>query len=582
MATKFVRSSTAYSKKAVNENLDPLPKNKTNDSKIYRNLYYIGFKIRRTSRRIFKGFSRKFSPVKHFFHSLFNRKIRRNAEVLRREIKAVYFELRQVKGRFKRAKSKGIMSAIAEPFKIISDTFIGHRRFYRKIFAIIAPIAAVFALILTVNFYLNMDYVLQVNYGDETVGIVENEDVYTKANEMIKERIGGTSGSVALNCTPTFKLAVANDDSVLEAREVCDNVLGLTDGEIEEAYGLVVNGNLIGAIRSEGDMQFILDDFLESHKEAYNYNNAQFIDDIEVEYGFFPVSNISSSDELKENITAAQTSIDYYTIKKGETAEDIADKKDMTVEELEQLNPNLDETLYEGARIKVETEKPVLGVKSLATNTYYQSIAFSTVKEKDSSKYTDYKVLKSAGINGKERFVEQITYIDGEEVSRTLIERVVEEEPVSAVYVVGTKARPQQTSNPSQNSSSVGKGKFAWPVPGVRSISSPYGMRWGKMHKGIDISTSGIRGRTIVAAAGGTVTAVSQTSGGYGLYVIISHSGGYSTLYAHCDSVSVSQGQSVSKGQSIATVGNTGNSTGPHLHFEIRVNGNPKNPMNYY
>lgn len=116
------------------------------------------------------------------------------------------------------------------------------------------------------------------------------------------------------------------------------------------------------------------------------------------------------------------------------------------------------------------------------------------------------------------------------------------------------------------------------PVSGV--ITSRFGARWGRTHKGIDIGAS--QGTTIVAAASGTVT-VSQYgySGGYGNYVMLSHGNGIETLYGHCTSLLVTVGEQVAQGQPIATVGSTGNSTGPHLHLEIRVNGIAQDPQNY-
>jgi murein DD-endopeptidase MepM/ murein hydrolase activator NlpD len=103
------------------------------------------------------------------------------------------------------------------------------------------------------------------------------------------------------------------------------------------------------------------------------------------------------------------------------------------------------------------------------------------------------------------------------------------------------------------------------------------------MHTGIDIAAGS--GQPIVAAEAGKVIYSSATTGswmgGYGNTVIIDHGGGISTLYAHASKVLVKQGQTVTKGQNIARIGSTGNSTGPHLHFEVRVNGTPKNPLGW-
>lgn len=116
------------------------------------------------------------------------------------------------------------------------------------------------------------------------------------------------------------------------------------------------------------------------------------------------------------------------------------------------------------------------------------------------------------------------------------------------------------------------------PVSGT--VTSRFGSRWGSSHKGIDIGAP--KGTTIKASAAGTVTVSSYGyNGGYGNYVIISHGNGVQTVYGHCNTLNVKVGQKVSQGQAIATVGNTGRSTGNHLHLEIRVNGVAQNPQNY-
>jgi murein DD-endopeptidase MepM/ murein hydrolase activator NlpD len=126
---------------------------------------------------------------------------------------------------------------------------------------------------------------------------------------------------------------------------------------------------------------------------------------------------------------------------------------------------------------------------------------------------------------------------------------------------------------------SGGPGMFSWPVTGT--ITSPFGWRSNpfgggpEFHQGLDIAAP--MGTTVTAAAAGTVI-MAQWYGGYGNYILIDHGGGYSTGYGHLSAIYVSTGQSVQRGQAIGAVGSTGQSTGPHLHFEVRIAGKPVDP----
>lgn len=133
---------------------------------------------------------------------------------------------------------------------------------------------------------------------------------------------------------------------------------------------------------------------------------------------------------------------------------------------------------------------------------------------------------------------------------------------------------------------SAGGESLVWPVPGHTNITSGFGSRWGTTHKGIDISDGSVNGAQIVAAMGGTVIqagfGVSGSGyGGYGNCVAIDNGNGVVTLYAHMSSIACSVGMTVSAGQTIGFVGSTGDSTGPHLHFEIRLNGTAVDPLPY-
>jgi len=157
-------------------------------------------------------------------------------------------------------------------------------------------------------------------------------------------------------------------------------------------------------------------------------------------------------------------------------------------------------------------------------------------------------------------------------------------EEASLQATLRARAQPSATPSVAVGSRSTGSAAprsisgsgLIWPVSGP--INSPFGPRWGRMHTGIDIGAA--TGTPIRAAKAGTVI-LAGSNGGYGNAVVIDHGGGFSTLYAHNSSVSASQGASVSQGQVIASSGCSGSCTGPHLHFETRVNGSAQNPLNY-
>lgn len=144
---------------------------------------------------------------------------------------------------------------------------------------------------------------------------------------------------------------------------------------------------------------------------------------------------------------------------------------------------------------------------------------------------------------------------------------------VASVAVAPSPAPAPASSSPTPASTSSG---FVWPVSG--SLVSPFGQRWGRLHAGIDIAAPA--GTPVVASVAGTVAYAGSMSG-YGLIVVIQHASGIATAYAHNSSVAVSVGQAVSQGQTIAAVGCTGHCFGDHVHFEVRVGGNPVDPMGY-
>lgn len=209
-----------------------------------------------------------------------------------------------------------------------------------------------------------------------------------------------------------------------------------------------------------------------------------------------------------------------------------------------------------------------LKVQTVATVSGSFRTSYSTSVIKDSSKTSGYCKTTSVGVAGVTNYTDSVTFVNGVEQSRVRLSSTVVRKPSNEVIIVGTKPLD------------LGGAKFGWPIArGVNyTITSKLGDDRG--HKGFDIAAT--EGTPVCASLGGVVIEASTGyNGGYGYKVVVDHGNGITTVYAHCSKLLVSVGQRVSTGQVIAKVGNTGRSTGPHLHFEIRVNGNYVDPEPY-
>ena len=276
--------------------------------------------------------------------------------------------------------------------------------------------------------------------------------------------------------------------------------------------------------------------------------------------------------EMEEALTANTTGDTTYTVEKGDTFNAIAYANDMSVSDLTALNPDVDiNRLMVGDVLNVKELIPVLSVQTQDHEVYAQTIECPVEEVEDSSMYIgDTKVL-TQGEEGEARVEADVVYVNGVEQERTIISSTTVREPTTTVMAVGTKEKPKTAS----------KGYFIWPTSSHR-INSYFGGRnlWGSYdyHSGLDIHAS--YGEQIKAADGGTVT-FAGWRGSYGNLVIITHDNGIQTYYAHNSSFLVSAGEKVYQGQPIARAGSTGNSSGPHCHFEVRVGGSAVNPLNY-
>ncbi len=257
-----------------------------------------------------------------------------------------------------------------------------------------------------------------------------------------------------------------------------------------------------------------------------------------------------------------------HVIQEGENLWLIAKKYQISIDTLIAANPGINpEKVKINQKISLIVPKPLISVACKEVKEYNEAIPFEVAYEESGNIYKGESTVKRAGVQG-ERFVKaEVVTVNGRETARKILEEKVSKEPVGKIVVKGTKNPPPK----------IGSGTFIRPTS-RGSLTSRFGTRWGRAHEGIDVGLP--IGSSVKASDGGKVT-FSGYKNGYGYCVIINHGGGLSTLYGHNSKLLVKVGQSVFQGQEIAKSGNTGRSTGPHLHFEVHKNGRPVNPLNY-
>lgn len=210
-------------------------------------------------------------------------------------------------------------------------------------------------------------------------------------------------------------------------------------------------------------------------------------------------------------------------------------------------------------------QKDAIAVTSVVNKAVEKEIPFETKTQNDANLYIGESVTVTEGVLGKAAITEETIYHNGTQKSSRILTENVILPPVTKLVRIGTKEKE------------VLKTGVLYPLEGV--ISSPFGSRWGRMHEGLDIAVS--EGTPVLAAECGTVSYVNENAGGYGKFIRIDHGYGVETAYAHLSEIEVSVGQKVNANTRIALSGNTGRSTGPHLHFEITQNDIPLDPVKY-
>ena len=539
-----------------------------------RFVYIVGIQTVRIFRRIHRRCLSYLRPVGFLIRHLYLITLGKQFYRIGTEIASLRLSAFHMGRRVKKAKQKSFFSACRMFFRSLHGDVASHRGFVCTVLNFAAPVACILIFCSAARYWSGKNFSLILSNQGKTIAAIKNENVYEEATELVNQRMVHDTAQEEANIkfAPAFRLT-SEDSNFQTSGSVCDLLIQQSNGIIEEASGLSVDGKLMGAVKSSADLRYMLESCLNTAKGNDQGVTAHFVKNVEIVSGLYPTTSIITTDAMRHFINGTSRAGTTYTVKAGDTATSIAAASHTTVSELKKINPDFDDSIKPGDLIQLQVAVPTLEVELVKTTRYEEKIPYSTVTQKDDSKYTDYTKVLTQGSDGKRRCVDVVHIVNGVETKRENISKTVLASPVNKVVLTGTKKRPV-------NEKGVPSGAFLWPVPSLHTITTYFTWRWGAFHKGIDISGSGAYGSTIVAADGGIVS-LSGWNDGYGKCVIINHQNGKSTLYGHCSTLLVSEGEAVSKGQPIARVGSTGDSTGSHCHFEVIVGGTNVNPLQY-
>ena len=498
----------------------------------YWTCYLTGRLVSRILRRLWQLLAALLRTLGRWIRGLWDKTGGRALALAGREWRRLKAGFPLARQRLREAREKSLWLALLTALLLPFTALRRHRRALGLLWQTGALAAAVLLMIGVIRYWRSTTFALELVYGGDPIGYITDEAVFTDAVNMAESRVIKTEAAYVIRRESDMSLRAVQQSRVLDRDQLCDEILRRSGGQVERMCGLYINGVFEGALPSHSEMQRMLDAILAKYdvETDTTEKTAEFMGLVEAVDGLYPV-------DAKE---------DYWQ-------------------------------LYSRLTRRDARGIPYLPVQIRCTEVYEESIPYGKVTYKDASKYIGYSAVATRGEAGVLRITADVVYLNGVEQYREITDETVTKKPVDEVTVIGSyRVNTQAVAG-------VPTGHFMWPLPSCHTVWSPFGMRWGKLHKGIDISGGGVYGKDILAADGGVVKQI-NTEGwgwGYGLFVLIDHGNGYQTMYAHCSQVLVEVGQQVTQGQLIARVGSTGDSQGPHLHFEIRLDGEPVDPVPY-
>lgn len=409
----------------------------------------------------------------------------------------------------------------------------------------------------------------EYSYNGRVLGVVKEQEDVLKILDVVQEQLSKEhNAQVAIdrNLDIHFERVIALNREIDDSEEVLRQLTYMQDMKIK-AVALYINGNREAILSSEKDAQEILEavqtSFLSTSTNT-EYEKIGFAEAVEIKEIDTKLGRIMNFEDTFSKIMTGAVAKRIHEVVSGDTFSGIAKKYSISSSDLRMANPGINpERLSIGQEIILTQTVPLLTVQTVEVATYIEPVPFETVQKETDTMYKGEQSVRVQGQNGERSVVARIVKNNGVEISKTELSSSIIKQPVEKVVHVGTKPPPALQ----------GTGSFIYPVTGARLTT-----RYSRYHQAIDLAISS--GTKIRAADGGTVIS-SGYSGSYGYVVRINHGGNRVTLYAHCSKLLVKAGDKVYQGQHIANVGSTGRSTGPHVHFEVIINGVKRNPLDY-
>ncbi|MCQ2911108.1 MAG: peptidoglycan DD-metalloendopeptidase family protein [Clostridia bacterium] len=429
---------------------------------------------------------------------------------------------------------------------------------------------------------------LVLSIGDTNIGIVENRKVLNEYEAKLRKEISEEENVLDVEFKEEIRVdKIKFDKTKLSSSEkVLEGLRNNLTYRIK-AYVLVVNSNEVAMFKNKDQFNAVLNrvrNNVYNDNQTFDFANEQskikeyFYGSIHIDYKFVDLNELTQNDKLVKRLEEKQES-KTYKVKTNDSLIVIANKYDMTVEELLLANRGFTENqvLRTGQEINLVLPMAKLPVIKYTDEEYEAVVEPNVEKIINNDQYEDYQSVIEAGSEGKKRVNVRIKMVDDTEIAKEIVKEVVLEEAQTRVIEVGAKKLPNKPE----------KGLFQLPVRNYRLITEYFGGNRGSYnHKGVDFADNGYS--EIYAAYPGKVTFAGygthdNGNTGYGYLVIVTHSNGWQTYYAHLkeDSICVEVGDKVDSNTMLALMGSTGDSTGQHLHFELRKNGEHVNPADY-